>query len=186
MKGVLFNLAEQVLGDAHGPEIWDRVLRRARVAGAYTSLGSYPDEEMFRLVGAAADLLGTSPSEVWRGLGRGALPLLAGRYPEFFDGHQSTQGFLLTLNDIIHAEVRKLYPGAVVPEFGFECPDPDTMILTYQSPRKLCALAQGFIEGAAAHFGERAEVSQARCMLEGASSCEIRCRLTSAASSDRP
>jgi heme-NO-binding protein len=186
MKGVIFNLAEQVLGDAHGPEIWDRMLRSAGVTGAYTSLGSYPDEELSSLVGAAAELLGTSTSEVLRTLGRGALPLLAERYPEFFNGHRTTQSFLLTLNDIIHAEVRKLYPGAVVPEFGFECPDPDTLILTYESPRKLCALAHGFIEGAAAHFGERADISQARCMLEGATSCEIRCRLTAAAFSSRP
>jgi hypothetical protein len=47
------------------------------------------------------------PSD-WRRLGEGANPLLVERYPTFFAPHPSTRSFLLTPNDIIHAEVRKL------------------------------------------------------------------------------
>jgi predicted hydrocarbon binding protein len=36
-------------------------------------------------------------------------------------------------------------------------------------------LAEGFIEGAADHFDERVEVSQASCMLDGAPTCQIVC-----------
>ena len=54
-----------------------------------------------------------------RWFGREALPLLADRYPDFFEQHPRHQPFLLTLNRIIHPEVRKLYPGADVPNFEF-------------------------------------------------------------------
>ena len=47
------------------------------------------------------------------------MPLFAVRYPQFFEPHDCTRSFVLTLNDIIHPEVRKLYPGADVPEFDF-------------------------------------------------------------------
>jgi len=54
MKGILFNLAEEVVQEAYGDEVWERMLDESGVDGAYTSLGNYPDEEFFALVAAAA------------------------------------------------------------------------------------------------------------------------------------
>jgi len=178
MKGIIFNLAEEVLTHAHGAEIWDDILERAGLEGAYTSLGSYPDEELSSLVHAAGEIIGTDEQTVVRQLGERAIPLLAARYPEFFAPHTATRSFVLTLNEIIHPEVRKLYPGADVPEFDFDTSDPDVLVLGYYSARRLCALAEGFIMGAASHYGEDAEVEQPQCMHLGAPSCVIRCRFS--------
>ena len=180
MKGIIFNLVEEVVGDRYGEDVWDELLAAAGLDGAYTSLGSYPDDELFRLVAAAADKLGVPPDAVVRMLGSAAIPLLAERYPAFFAGHTSTKSFLLTLNDIIHPEVRKLYPGAEVPNFGFEESSDDTLVLRYHSPRKLCALAEGFILGASAHFGEQAEIDQPECMHRGQHDCLLHCSFTPA------
>lgn len=175
MKGIIFNLVEEVVTDRYGEDAWDDLLTAAGLDGAYTSLGSYPDDELFRLVAAAADHLGLPPDVVVRTLGEAAIPLLADRYPPFFAGHTSTKSFLLTLNDIIHPEVRKLYPGAQVPSFGFEESPADTVLMRYRSERKLCALAEGFVLGAAAHYGERAEIEQLECMHRGDDDCLLRC-----------
>lgn len=175
MKGIIFNLVEEVVRDRFGEDTWDDLLDAAGLDGAYTSLGSYPDEELLRLVGAASEALGLPPADVVRTLGEAAIPLLATRYPFFFEPHTSTKSFLLTLNDIIHPEVRKLYPGADVPTFGFEESSDDTLVLRYHSERKLCALAEGFVLGAAAHFGERAEIDQPACMLRGDEDCLLHC-----------
>lgn len=180
MKGVIFNLAEQVVTDAHGAEVWDDVLDKAGLEGAYTSLGSYPDEDLGALVMASADRLDVEPGVVVRTIGEGALPLLAERYPEFFTPHTRTVPFLLTVNDIIHAEVRKLYPGADVPEFGFELDGDDALLLRYTSNRRLCALAEGFVTGAATYYGETVVVRQPQCMLEGAEECVLHCVFTHA------
>ena len=96
------------------------------------------------------------------------------RYPAFFLGHTDTRSFLLTLNDIIHPEVRKLYPGADVPEFAYDTTSTDVLTIFYSSARKLCALAEGLIHGAAAHYGEDATIAQAECMHQGASRCVLR------------
>ena len=77
---------------------------------------------------------------VVRWFGRHALLLLSQSYPQLFVPHTSTRPFLLTLNDIIHPEVRKLYPGADVPEFDYDTSDPQTLRMGYRSRRKLCAL----------------------------------------------
>lgn len=175
MKGVIFNLAEEVITDSYGEDTWDALLEAAGLDGSYTSLGNYPDEHLFRLVDAAASRLGVAGADVVRTLGEGALPLLAERYPFFFADHRSTRSFLLTLNEIIHSEVRKLYPGAEVPEFDFDASDPMWLAITYRSPRKLCALAEGFINGAARHFREVATIEHDTCMHRGDDHCTLRC-----------
>jgi hypothetical protein len=119
MKGIIFNLVEEVVTEQHGPDTWDALLDAAGLDGSYTSLGNYPDGDLFALVGAASTALGIEAGAVVRSLGEGAIPLLADRFPEFFKPHDNTTSFLLTLNDIIHAEVRKLYPDADLPEFDF-------------------------------------------------------------------
>ena len=180
MKGIIFNLVQEVVVQAHGEDAWDDILDAAGLDGAYTSLGSYPDDDLFRLVAAASSLLGADAHDVVRSLGEGAIPLLAERFPEFFE-HPSTLPFVLTLNDIIHPEVRKLYPGAEVPVFEFGAVTDTDLELGYQSPRKLCALAEGFIVGAANHFGEQVTITQPQCMHRGAESCLLACHFTPAA-----
>ena len=180
MKGIIFNLAQEVVTGSYGEDTWDSLLDRTGLEGSYTSLGNYPDSELMALVGAAADALGRPAEDVVRELGVGAIPLLAARYPGFFDGHASTYPFVLTLNDIIHAEVRKLYPDADLPTFEFERTGDDALVLIYRSERRLCALAEGFLLGAAAHYGERAVIDQSECMLHGADRCRIRCVFSAA------
>lgn len=175
MKGVIFNLAEQVVTAAYSADAWDDILERAGLDGAYTSLGSYPDADLGKLVSAAAALLGVEPDVVVRLVGEGAIPLLAQGYPAFFTPHTTTRSFLLTLNDIIHPEVRKLYPGADVPQFEFELEGDDGLLLTYRSHRHLCALAEGFVAGAARHYGETVLITQPRCMHQGAEACLLDC-----------
>src|SRR2546425_11764571 len=174
MKGVVFNLLEEVVSRTHGEDTWDALLDTAGLAGAYTSLGSYPDEDMGKLVLAASNTLATPPAEVLRWFGREAMPILAERYPSFFSGHTSARPFVLSLNDIIHPEVQKVYPGANVPVFDFRDAADGALLMGYQSSRKLCALAQGFVEGAAAHYGETLNFEHLNCMHNGDPKCLFR------------
>ena len=175
MKGIVFNLLEEVVATHVGESAWDEMLERAGAGGAYTSLGNYPDEEFARLLEALSRNRGDAPRDTLRWFGHQAMPFLAEKYPEFFNRHKSLRPFLLSLNDVIHAEVRKLYPGADVPVFGFQIPPPteagDGLIIHYRSKRRLCPLAEGFICGAADYFRQPVRLSQRTCMLEGAAEC---------------
>jgi len=174
MKGVVFNLLEEVVSNEHGPDAWDALLDAAGLSGSYTSLGSYPDQDLSKLVGAASTALKLPADSVVRWFAGKALPRLAYRYPQFFAAHRSTRSFLLTLNEIIHPEVRKLYPGADAPSFEFDASSADALVMWYRSPRKLCAFAEGLIQGAAAHFGERVAIEQPQCMHRRDAACELR------------
>jgi hypothetical protein len=174
MKGIVFNLLEDVVTRAHGADTWDALIDAAGVTGSYTSLGSYPDEEIVKLVMAVSKALATPPADVLRWFGREAMPLLAERYSVFFTPHTSARPFITSVNKIIHPEVRKVYPGADVPVFGFSDAPDGSLLMSYQSARKLCALAEGFIEGAAIHYGESAKFEHTICMHKGDDKCVIR------------
>ena len=118
-------------------------------------------------------MLGEQPAVILRWFGRSAMPLLAQRYDDFFKHHVTARTFVLSINDIIHPEVRKLYPGAVCPHFNFGRNDGDKLLLGYRSVRHMCHLAHGFAEGAADHFGETIEVAHLSCMIDGAPSCQL-------------
>jgi hypothetical protein len=174
MKGIVFNLLEELVRRDYGENTWDTLLESAGLEGAYTSLGSYRDEELIMLVSEAARVLHKPPEAILRWFGRNAMPLLAEKYPAFFTAPTSTRRFLLTLNDIIHPEVRKLYPGAHVPVFDFDSSAPDVLVVGYKSERKLCALAHGFVEGAADHYREELSFVQTQCMHRGDGKCVFR------------
>ena len=174
MKGVVFNLLEAVVRRDYGDDTWEALLEAADADGAYSALGNYPDAEMMNLVDAAASALKLPADDVVRWFGRNALPLLAEKHPHFFAAHKSTRPFLLTLNDVIHSEVRKLYPGAEVPVFTYDTSSADVLLMHYRSPRKLCALAEGFIEATAAHYGEELSLDQPHCMKRGDDTCVLR------------
>jgi hypothetical protein len=125
-----------------------------------------------------------SPTEVLRWFGREAMPLLAKRYPVFFTEHRTAHSFILSVNSIIHPEVRKLYAGAHCPYFRFEQKPDGTLQMTYDSPRQLCALAQGFIEGAGDHFRQTMNVEHVTCMHRGDAECLLSIRAAELVSAD--
>jgi hypothetical protein len=96
VKGIIFNLLQETVAEAHGARAWEALLDSTGLGGAYTSLGSYPDDELFARVGAASAALQQPADVVLRWFGVAAMPLLAARYPVFFEPHRSTRSFLLT------------------------------------------------------------------------------------------
>lgn len=177
MKGIVFNVLEEVVVANYGETVWDNLLEAAGSNGVYTSLATYPDDQIMRLVQAASDALGLPAADVVRWFGRNAIPRFAARYPVFFNAHTSTRPFVLALNTIIHPEVRKIYTGAQCPHFDFQDDADGSLLIGYRSPRKLCAIAHGFIEGVADHYHEEVQVDHLNCMHKGDAQCLMRMRV---------
>lgn len=177
MKGLAYNTLAQLVARDHGEDAWDDILDRAGLDGAYTSLGSYPDEDLLRLVAAASEHLDTPADDIVRWFGREAFPIFAEIQGGLRERHTTTRSFVLTLNDVIHPQVRKLYPGADVPEFAFDTSS-DVLVMDYRSRRRLCTFAEGLLEGSATYFGERVAIKQPRCMNRGDEKCLLELRFT--------
>lgn len=173
MKGIVFNLLEQVVTTEHGEDVWDQLLEDTGLEGAYTSLGNYPDGELLQLVGAASERLSIPPDDVVRWFGEQTLPLFAIRYPDLFAAQGSTRSLVLNLNEVIHPEVRKLYPGASTPVFAFDTSSDRTLLMEYRSERRLCSFAEGLLLGTAAHYGEPIKIERPLCMKHGDEHCVL-------------
>jgi hypothetical protein len=178
MKGVVFNLLEEAVIREFGPDTWDDLVHEAGLTGAYTSLGNYSDEEMGALVTAAAAKFSMANADILRWFGERAMPILNERYPAMFAKHTSSRTFILSVNNIIHPEVRKLYSGAKCPFFHFRENETGTITMGYESSRKMCDLAHGFVKGAAKVFCEEVDIAHHSCMNHGADRCSMEIRWT--------
>ena len=137
----------------------DAIIGRSQVAsgGAYTSVGTYPHEEIIALVTALSQETGIPGPDLVRTFGKYLFGRFALAYPRFFQGVDNSFLFLSGIEDVIHADVRKLYPDAELPTFEVNM-TPDSLTLTYFSEHPFVDLAQGLIEGCVAYFGEAIDI----------------------------
>jgi Haem-NO-binding len=77
---------------------------------------------------------------------------------------------LIHLGDIIHPEVRKIYPRADAPEFIVTAVGKGVH-LQYLSKRRLCHLAEGLVRGTGDWFSTPVEVTHLSCIQRGDVSC---------------
>ncbi len=157
LKGVVFNAAEDAVTALHGAEAWDSILNDSGVNGAYTALGNYEEQDMVAIVDAAATLLEESVDDTWRIIGRHMLPQLTRRLGNVNPTFASAKELLTSVNDIIHPEVKMLYPDAVPPTFEFSDTN-EGLLVHYLSDRGLLPLAEGLIAGCGDLFDEHVEI----------------------------
>jgi hypothetical protein len=157
MKGIVFTEFLEMVENTWSMDMVDALIERAGVVGAYTAVGTYPHGEMRALIHALAEETGTPVSDLVRTFGKHLFVHFTQAYPRFFRGVTGSLEFLAGIEDIIHAEVRKLYPDASLPTFDIKR-DPDRLVMTYFSNHPFADLAHGLIEGCADHFGDQAQV----------------------------
>lgn len=162
MKGVVFVEFIEMVEETFSAEMVDALIEREALpsGGAYTAVGTYPHQEMIDLVAALSERTQVPAADLTRAFGRHLMGRFVKRYPEFFDGVPDAFAFLLTLEDHIHQEVRKLYPEAELPSFDCATPTLDTLVLTYRSKRPFADLAAGLLAGCVEHFQERVGVDR--------------------------
>jgi hypothetical protein len=155
LKGIVFTEFLEMVEARFSADMVDDIIDDAHSAtGVYTAVGSYPHSEMVALVSALSRRSRLSVPELLRAYGEYLFGRFAVLYPHFFEGVPDSLTFLAGIEDIIHAEVRKLYPDAELPRFVVEARGENHVVLRYASGRHLEDLAEGLIRGCAMHFGE--------------------------------
>ena len=175
MKGIVFNILEEMVIEKCGMAAWNELLETALPDedGAFTAGKSYPDENLFALVHAASAKLETPAEQIISGFGEYMFGELAKRYPIFIEQAPDLKTFLLSVDQVIHTEVRKLYDDPNLPSFEYTQLDSGALLMEYRSPRKLCILAEGLIRGAAHHYQTPITLSHPTCMHTGSDHCDL-------------
>ncbi len=115
---------------------------------------------MGRLVTELSKRSNAGVSDLLRVYGRHLFGRFHQGYNGFFNGIKDSFSFLSTVQNVIHVEVRKLYPDAELPEFESTRLAPNHLSMIYRSPRCLGDFAEGLIEGCIAHFGEHIKITR--------------------------
>ncbi|MFQ5863999.1 MAG: heme NO-binding domain-containing protein [bacterium] len=160
MKGIVFTEFFEMVEDTFGPETADTIIEASDLpsGGAYTAVGTYNYNEMVQLVVQLSKATGISVSDLLRTFGKHLFGRFFVGYPHFFNGVATAFSFLESIEEIIHSEVRKLYPDAELPTFEFDTSEQGRLSMIYSSERGLADLAEGLILGCIDHFGERIEL----------------------------
>jgi len=161
MKGMVFTEFMDLVENKWSLDMVDTVIAKSGVAsgGAYTAVGTYPHEEIVALVVALSQETGIPVPALVKAFGQHMFARFAQLYPRFFVGIDNSFKFLSGIEEVIHAEVRKLYPDAELPTFETVL-TPNRLEMTYISNHPFADLAHGLIEGCIAHFGEDIEVQR--------------------------
>jgi hypothetical protein len=176
VHGVIFSSFRDYVTERHGREAADAVFADG---ASYLLSESYPDEELLAAVRRAADVGGDDLDTVLFDFGVFAAEKTFARlYPAFFAISPSAREFLLTVETRIHELVRATIPNAQPPQLHVS-EGSDGLFILYESPRRLCVLLRGLVEGTARHYGETAEVVERTCMLRGDEACTFDVTLTS-------
>ena len=175
MKGTVFTIFSEMVEEAFGLEMWDTLIEETQPEseGVYTSAGDYPSSEIFAYVMLLSKKTQTPVPDLLRAFGKYTLGQFSQKYPQFFE-IKDFKSFLMSIDRYVHIEVRKLYPTAELPEINYESEHENQLTIIYRSPRKLCFLAEGLLQGASDHFKAPIQFGQSQCMHEGHDSCHIR------------
>lgn len=174
MHGIILSELHKFLVEHHGADTWRHVAQRARLSEmTFTPLEVYPDEYMALLVAATEGITKVSPWTLLESFGEHLTPRLLALYQVLLEPSWRTLDVIEHTERTVHRVVRMRDPQASPPRLRTERTAPDEVVLTYDSPRRLCAIARGIAKGIAGHFGEALEIDERSCMLLGDSACVL-------------
>lgn len=160
MRGIVFTEFFELIENLHDYEMVDKIIEEANPpsGGVYTSVGSYPHEEMVSLVMAYSKISGTPVNTALHIFGKNLLHTFHKNYKAFFTHSKSAIDFLQSVDGYIHIEVAMLYPDAELPHFYTETIGEGKLKMIYTSKRSMGHLALGLIESTFEVYNEEASI----------------------------
>jgi hypothetical protein len=124
-------------------------------------------------VAEAEVMSGIPAATLLEGFGEFLVPTYLSLYGALLKPQWRTLEVLENTEETVHRVVRLRNPGAEPPRLRVRRIAVDQVELTYDSPRRLCAVARGIARGVAKKFSEGLQITDRRCMLRGDSACVI-------------
>ena len=178
MHGLIFVTWEKYLSERFGPSLLSQYRAAIGETAATAPLASrvYDDATLLAGVGVAHQLTHLPVDVLLRQFGRYFLlnGLTSHRCAYLLNQVHSGRDLLLVMRKA-HEQMRRTPDVLTPPLFAYEAlpTDPGGLVLIYDSPRKLCPVLVGAIEGAAARYREQVNMIEHTCMKKGAAVCRF-------------
>lgn len=183
MHGLIFVTWEKYLAERFKGSVLGQYRDAIGETPATSPLASrvYDDKMLLTGVDVASRITGMPVERLLREYGRYfIINGLTGRLCTYLLTQvHSGRDLLLTMRDA-HEQMSRLPDGLTPPMFQYATlpHTPNGLILIYDSPRKLCAVLMGAIEGAAELYGEQVYVVERSCMKRGEAVCRFELRFS--------
>jgi hypothetical protein len=182
MHGLIFVTWEKYLAERFGPYFLQTYRNQIGESISTLPLANrlYDDATLLAGVAAASQLAHFPVETLLREYGRYFIfNGLTGHLCSYILSNVSNgRDLLLTMRDA-HARLRRTHDGMQPPLFEYLSAAPHEVVLRYDSPRQLCTVLLGAIEGAAQRYGETVQIEEQSCMKQGAAICQIKASFSS-------
>lgn len=175
MKGIVFTSLADMVEEHYGLKSWQAMLDACPLAtgGSYSSGGIYPDKEILCLVGQLQQRLDVPLDILLRTFGEYLFDCLTKMHVNYLTSKATPRDFIMSIDDEIHRDIEKLYPGTSFPFLEYTNYTDDGLSIIYRSPRKLCFLAEGLIQGVANQYKTDIGIIHSKCMHRGDKYCQL-------------
>jgi len=157
----------------HGGAAWATLLKAAGLENRVYLAQPYPDTEVVSLLRAAEKMTGKPIPVLLQDFGEFTVPALLSMYSYLIKPEWRTLDVIEHAEKAAHGAVRQQVIGAAPPYLRVRRVDSNRVILAYNSPRKMCALAMGVGIGLGKHFQEDILVQHYPPVCLGVPCCEI-------------
>jgi hypothetical protein len=171
MYGLVNKAIEDLATSIAGEQTWLEIVRRAGIETVtFVSLDSYDDDDTFRLVAAASEVLGLSTEEVLESFGEHWVRY-TGRegYGHLMSAYGTDVTSFLNNLDAMHARVALIMPNLRPPSFEIEQDGTERFLVHYHSTRAgLAPMVTGLLRGIGSLFGQKLSVERLARTEDGA------------------
>jgi hypothetical protein len=169
VKGIVFREFIDMVESQFSVETADAIIQSSSLSthGAYTSVGTYPHQEMVDLVSNLSVKTGIAVPDLLQHFGRHLFGRFVEIHPGMTNAFSDVFSLLSALENTIHVDVNKLYRDAELPTFSYEQDNQQKMVFIYRSRRRMADFAQGLIDGCIAHFKENISIQREELPPQG-------------------
>lgn len=156
MKGIVFTEFLEMVEDKFGLETVDYIVYKSELKskGIYTSVGTYDFFEMLSLISNLSERVNIPVQDLIYSYGLYFFSVLNRAHSNIIDLYATPLDLLASVENHIHVEVRKIYPGAELPSFKIIKRTDTFLEMIYYSDRGLYMFAKGLIEKTFEHYGK--------------------------------
>lgn len=170
MYGLVTEGLRDLVLTEHGESVWESICKKAGVSTIpFVAMKAYDDALVYTLVGAAADVLRTTPEALLERFGEHWVSFAAAHgYSHLLDLCGRDLGELLEQMESLHARVKLALPALEPPVMSVKRIDANAVRLTYSSRRVgLVPLLVGIVRGLAKRFHVTVAIAHVVVRAEG-------------------
>jgi hypothetical protein len=163
MYGMVNKALEEMVCDAHGEEVWEKIKLKAGVeVDVFISQEGYPDEMTYQLVGAASEVLNAPAADLLEAFGgHWVLKTAVKGYGHLMTAAGSNLKEFLVYLPNFHTRISLIFPHLNPPRFLCSEVAANSLNLHYYSDRPgLAPFVRGLVKGLGQHYKTEVTVEQ--------------------------